>query len=389
MGLLMGLWVSLLVKSLDERSVYRLAEAWAPTFFHSVSLEYSRAETGFNPVDDILSLNFDGNQNFSDNGDAVFALSPEQEVEASQNPVIYFSVIESETHYYLNYFVYHAVDYGAMKHGHDTENVWIILKKNNTPLGSFVALVSNAHGLAMIYSVDFNREERWRSKLPKDFRRKFLAYLDLSSRDHHTKGRLELIERHAGGSSPALFIATRTHAIYKWNQEVWGSKRRDQVYIPYSCQECLERVNTLASVKQYRLIHWDRWFDDTLKEFESGKRPIDEWKKMFSPLEKGVSLSGGRYQERTLPRYLANSWRNEKFSGSLFYRSRMGFSAELIDPALKHSHFERRTEGVSLKYLRNFYVESNQGLSMTRPSLWSRSGVLDILYRLVGMTQDY
>lgn len=372
----------------DERQRLELAKAWAPIIYQELDLEFTHALTGFNPVDHLVGLHFDGNENLRDNGETIFSLAPSREIEIMNHVPVYFSVIETESHYYINYILYHAVDKGGSAHIHDTENLWVIVEKvSDLPYGRLVANLANAHGLAMIYLPNLSEELAWRARLPQDFRRKLTPLVDRFSAEHNEIGRPEYFDR---GSSQSLkiFVAARTHAIYKLNEGIWQMSRDPGlVYYPEGCDRCSTQLR--GATQKYSLVDWDLWTTKTLARMTLNDESSESIFDLFSEVEKGQRISGTQYVEKDLPRYLASSYEGEEPAAIIFYRTTFGSDSELIDPASTHRYFSKSKSKISHRYLQNSYLETAGTKTLKMPGYTFRnSSILHLMKNLFGMTQE-
>ena len=366
----------------------KIAEAWAPVIFQELDLEFTHPLTGFNPVDHIVGLNFDGNTDLRDNGDTIFSLAPSREVELLNHIPLYFSLIETETHYYFNYILYHAVDRGGNAHSHDTENIWVIVEKKGGPYGTLVGHIANAHGLAMIYLQDEQEEKKWRQKLPKDMRRRLAPLVDKFSVEHHSKGRPDYVKR-PNSLSLKFFVASRTHAIYKLNEEVWKSSGvAGSIYYPRSCTECPAQILG-GEGHPYYLVDWDHWMDEILTDLEDKTIAMKDITKYFSAIEVGHALQKSIYIERNLPSYLAASYKDNSPAGLIFYRSSLGLQRDLITPAEKHLEFIGAKAKISRVYLQNTYLRVRGVANVKRPEyVFQNSSMMQLIKNLLGLTRD-
>lgn len=358
-----------------------IAEAWAPTLFHDSAVEFVQTETGFNPVDSLVSVFYDGNEDLRDNGENLFRLSVARSEELKNSTPVYFSVIESESHYYINYIFYHAIDAGAEGHVHDTENLLTIVQKDNSVYGRLTMTISNAHGFGMIYGPSAEMADRWRSQIPFESSRNFLPYLDRYSKDHN-QGTIEFIQRPHSQSFKA-FIVSKTHAVYKFSTDAWSQMagKNGVIYFPRSCVECADDILKYRdSARAYSLVDWDVLFQNKMNEANLGKR--DEFFKMFSSLET-EPLRRFNYKARALPSYLAAGFEEEQPRANLFYRSSFHTGIDIVDPAVIHRYLDPNDVLISQRYLFNPYVDSLRTKD-SRLTQWFRPIRNISLFRLVG-----
>lgn len=331
--------------SLPAFSRDEVARAWAPSFYQDFSEEFTDPDTGFNPVDHPLSLFFDGNEDLRDNALHAFRLTQGQIVEALREIPVYYSVIETRTHFYLNYFTYHAVDMNPGGHAHDTENVWLIVKKTKNPVGELVMVVTNAHGYPMFYSPNAKRTWRWESQLSFGLPAKVLPFLDRYSGEHR-KGPVHFVENQWSAKSLKLFVSTKSHAIYKLNEEAWRSgPSSGAVYVEESCESCFTEAlqdNAPAPVYRYKLSRWEKKFFRSLKSSS-----VDQ---IF---DHGSKQAG-------FPRYLVAGIGEARARVNLFIWTGFKTPFFLSDPARMHAFFEANSEGIDMDYLYNPYLREKR-----------------------------
>ncbi len=352
--------VDLVFASSDEWR-RNLAEAWAPVVYQEVSLEFSQGN-GFNPVDHLVGLFFDGNEDLRDNGTNLFRLSNDQVREISANVPVYYSVIETETHYYINYIFYHAIDLNILGHTHDTENLLTIVQKDHSHYGNLVMHIANAHGFPMIYGEDRHAETQWRSKAKNSLARKFLPLLDRHSTKHHYTDRPLYIDRESS-KAIQIFSATKTHALYKWNAKAW--RESDAKGVAYYSKNCLECPRDIAvqsgglPIQSYHLMSWDDLMFKYLAFDQEDRSPST----IFARAD--FSLA---FNEANLPDGLIPGFGEERLAATLFYRSSFKTPYQLSDPAMVHKYFAGSNASLSQLYLYNPYF-SRPAYPIQRASL--------------------
>jgi hypothetical protein len=96
----------------------RIARRWAPTLYQETRSE----------ADYITSFDFDGDWDGSNNA-AHLKTTPEP-------AVVYFTVAETKTHWFVTYVLYHPIDGKVPSgHDHDTEHVTLVVRKDDSPGG--------------------------------------------------------------------------------------------------------------------------------------------------------------------------------------------------------------------------------------------------------------
>jgi hypothetical protein len=353
---------------------FRLAEAWAPIIFHDTAAEFSQAQTGFNPVDNLLDLFFDGNEDVTDNADNLFRLSVPLIENLKQRSPLYFSIVETETHYYVGYFLYHAIDAGPEGHLHDTENIWTVVEKDGSPFGRLVMHITNAHGFAMIYGMNPEEQERWRRALPEESARTVLPYLDRYSELHQNSGAPEFVKR-LNSSALKIFVASKSHALYKFSSTAWGASERRGgiIYIPEHCEECLVDVKAYRDpIRPYKLLDWDLLVHTWLSKVERGEIDMPTFLKVFTAPEVEPLPGDREYQPRALPVYLAVGSEEEDPKANLFHESSLHSHSSLRTPVHVHEFFAQTSSKISKKYLFNTYVREKKDLRMADGSFPAR-----------------
>ncbi len=356
-----------------QENRFNLAQAWAPVLFQDESPEFTQSTTSFNPVDSIVALFFDGNEDLRDNGQTVFRLADDQALEALTKPVIYFSVLESESHFYINYMIYHALDAGPKGHAHDTENIWMILEKDGSPYGRLLMQVTNAHGYPMIYGPQLEEQWKWRLRSGNKPLKRFLPYLDRYSQEHHDNGAVEYVNR-GDSQSMKVFVATKSHAIYKFNSKAWASSDiAGRIYYPETCRECADDVfKYRGQLTAYRLADWDSWMQEKMNAVKNGDIEADYFLKIFAPFKPERSVATAGYKIRSIPRAFVPGFGEERPAATIYYDSSLGTPYDLVLPASVHRYFVNQKWSLSSRYVYNPYLvdpvadEANRKLNRLR-----------------------
>jgi hypothetical protein len=114
---------------------FAIAEHWAPTIYQETR----------GPVDLITAFDFDGDWDGSNNAEHLktFPLYA----------VVYFTVAETATHWFVTYVLYHPVD-GKMPtgHDHDTEHVSLVVRKDGDGFGRIEAMETRFHKVLYQYA---------------------------------------------------------------------------------------------------------------------------------------------------------------------------------------------------------------------------------------------
>ncbi len=136
---------SLPTKPANAAPTYReLAEHWAPDFYHEINYAYNWK------ADLITNFNFDGDWNASNNWDNLYG-------GYSLKSYVYYSVVESQTHYFIGYYVFHPRDEGVdSSHPNDMEGTLLVIRKDGSTYGKFQLMETFAHYLFFQYTNDSN-----------------------------------------------------------------------------------------------------------------------------------------------------------------------------------------------------------------------------------------
>ena len=132
---------------------FRLASHWAP-----VIRQYVKSDSTYGYRQDYITrfdydVNWTGNDNwdnFPEYLDALYAY-------------VYYSVIETETHYFIHYMFFHPRDWGRAwfsivpdEHENDMEGILFVVSKDGSEFGSPLVMVTRAHTDFYQYSADSN-----------------------------------------------------------------------------------------------------------------------------------------------------------------------------------------------------------------------------------------
>ncbi|MBA9026394.1 C2 domain-containing protein [Peribacillus huizhouensis] len=124
-------------------STLEIAEYWAPEFYQDVN--------------DTYGYSADFVTNFDYDGDWVGNNNWENLNKYPMKSYIYYSVVETSSHYFIGYYDYHARDDGPTvfdKHENDLEGVLVIIRKDGTPYGTFQLMETVAHNQFYQYTND-------------------------------------------------------------------------------------------------------------------------------------------------------------------------------------------------------------------------------------------
>ncbi len=118
-----------------------LALRWAPIHYQDVDQTGSHALGG--RADYIARVNFDGNFVGNDNWDHAGSST------SSLAAYVYFSVVETETHWFIVYMFFHPRDWSDSwldsEHENDSEGVMLTVARDGSPYGDLKSAVTVAH----------------------------------------------------------------------------------------------------------------------------------------------------------------------------------------------------------------------------------------------------
>jgi len=129
----------------------QLAAHWAPVWYQDTDSSDYKA-------DYITAYDFDGDNRSDNNWDNL------KKASSDLSAVIYYSVVESKTHWFILYADFHARDwdencqpipFGPDKcHENDMEGAMVVVRKDKTPFGAFHLLYTEAHNILYIFTND-------------------------------------------------------------------------------------------------------------------------------------------------------------------------------------------------------------------------------------------
>ena len=132
---------------------YRLAAYWAP-----VIRQYVKNDSTYGYRQDYITcFDYDTNWTGNDNWDNLpYYLD-------ALYGYVYYSVVETETHYFIHYMFFHPRDWGRAwfslvpdEHENDMEGILLVIFKNGSDYGSPLVMVTRAHTDFYQYSADPN-----------------------------------------------------------------------------------------------------------------------------------------------------------------------------------------------------------------------------------------
>lgn len=132
-------------KEVHAASADEIASYWAPDFYQDVNDTY-----GY-PADYMTNFNYDGDWAGNNNWENLYNYT--------LHSYAYYSFVETQTHYFIGYYDYHARDDGPLsldKHENDLEGVLVVIRKDGSTYGSFQLMETCAHNQFYQYTNDGN-----------------------------------------------------------------------------------------------------------------------------------------------------------------------------------------------------------------------------------------
>jgi hypothetical protein len=139
----------------------QVAQHYAPVIYQETN----------DPIKDLYTaFDFDGNWNGDDQQENMECWSDSTKCNTSDNPnsacagqkcpliaTVYYTVIETDTHWFVQYMPYHPLDWKVTNgHENDTESIFAVVNKSGGPLGTLQAMETRFHIYWYQYSNDPN-----------------------------------------------------------------------------------------------------------------------------------------------------------------------------------------------------------------------------------------
>jgi hypothetical protein len=365
----------------DQKEFYqKLAETYAPTFYAD---QASAPDEYLNSGDAILSPYFDGDEDWSNN--PIHILELNYHLHRAVSPVFHlkaqalYSIIESKTYFYISYIKYNALDTGPGAHGHDSEVVWVVVKKTEKPFGQLAFVVTSAHGFPRIYSPDASYERvlrhaqfglmKWKQKIWS-----FSPWLvDRFAFTHEMWGRPEFrADRDGEPRGLNVFVAKETHALYKCNSQKWNDGAgHGTIYEPVvEGQESETNIEPVTSGHPrhvgYSLINLDRLMLELYPADES-TLTADQLNVLYARRAKifegrqnpiAVELADGTVQSRpSIPIAIAHATFESRGEARLANDWSLKTRFKLALPHLVHRAIDPTNNMISDEYIFNTFIE--------------------------------
>jgi hypothetical protein len=165
-----------------------LAMRWAP-------VHYQDTDSSDYDADYLSAVDFDGDWNPRNNWE-------HQDDSLSRlNAVVYYSVAETSTHWFIVYAFYHPRDwtefdpFGLESHENDMEGVLLTVRRDGSTFGTLQAMVTVAHSDFWSYTPSGSPYTNGRETIDGTVR----------------------MQSHAGASHPTTFQEAKGHGVYAWN----------------------------------------------------------------------------------------------------------------------------------------------------------------------------
>ncbi len=277
-----------------------LAFHWAPVIYHGTASDQ----------DYITRVDFDGDWIGNNNW--------ENQPHGDLSAHVYYSVIETETHYFLFFGLFHPRDYEpwcfpSLCHENDMESIQLVVRKDGSEWGRLEALETLAHNRIYLYVADYSVKG---------------GFLRVRGRIITEDGR------------PVIYVETYGHGIYGHKIKL---KKGTVIYRPGEVAEVPEGNNgevTYALVPIY----------DTLWQHRD---EIGPGKLFDQPFEyRGVVLGAA---------FDGDDWGEDKANSPWGYPQALGTELSrgdwFLDPAKALAYHATFPEPYSTAYLFNPYLE--------------------------------
>ncbi len=286
-----------------------LAFHWAPIIYHGVASDQ----------DYITRVDFDGDWIGNNNW--------ENQPTGDLSAHVYYSVIETETHYFLFYSLFHPRDYEpwcfpSLCHENDMESIQLVVRKDGNAWGALEAMETLAHNRIYLYVADYSVKP---------------GYLRMQGKILREDGR------------PVIYVETYGHGIYGHRIKL---KKGTVIYRPGEVGEVPEGTGeevTYALVPIY----------DTLWQHRDEIGPGKLFDQAFE--YRGAVLGAA---------FDGNDWGKDKANSPWGYPQALGTELSrgdwFLDPAKAFAYHATFPEPFSRTYLFNPYLEDLGLLGETR-----------------------
>jgi hypothetical protein len=131
-------------------SADELAAEFAPKIWQDVA-DGPLNDPDLRRLDLLCAVDFDGDF------DAFDSVENARAGDDALHPVVYYDVVETETHAFIVYSLFHPVDwadFGTVDHENDMEQLWLVVEKHADGTNSLRVLHAQAHGELLAWSDD-------------------------------------------------------------------------------------------------------------------------------------------------------------------------------------------------------------------------------------------
>lgn len=214
----------------SKQEIEKLVLRYAPVVYQEYRDDIEKGYQFYKEGDFIIKVDFDGNWNGCDNWENCIPASPD----ADFSGAAYYSVIGTDTHWFLGYHYFHAVDddyHVSGRHENDMEFVFVCVDKKTEKV---ILMLTRAHTRFMTYSVD-----------PK-----------ISKKSIHFEGERPVITISSNGSG-----FYKGHAIFGFDPIDFQKNRKVIVYDPTLGKGTVPDVDAVGERFLYELIDVKVLFD--------------------------------------------------------------------------------------------------------------------------------
>jgi hypothetical protein len=243
-----------------------IAKRYAPIIFQEVdrgTKTFNRGTQTFKSKargkeDFITAVNFDGdligNNNWENQSNSEYKLIPE----------IYYSIVETKSHYFISYSIFHPRDWTRnlfsipiyVEHENDMENIQVVVSKNTQK--EVRLLLTQAHLNSTFYSLA-NSEFT-----PKDARVKFSSKPIVLFNDKY--------EIDSNGTHVGIFVERKGHGIYSLG---------DTSKIKYTYKN--NKIDFIEKKRDYIPFYWESF--PIIQYVPTNKLPREPTIKLFSGMD--------------------------------------------------------------------------------------------------------
>lgn len=141
--LLLTMSLNISGNEVDAASHEEIAAYWAPDFYQDVNDTHGYAS------DFLTKFNYDGDWNGNNNWENLYNYP--------LNAYVYYSVVETASHYFIGYWTFHPRDDGPLdedKHENDLEGALLVIQKDGSTYGKFQLMETQSHNHWYQYTND-------------------------------------------------------------------------------------------------------------------------------------------------------------------------------------------------------------------------------------------